>query len=90
MKKRNINIAPRNLPTYRICQLRVPTQPATLVAQRTEDGSLLVLCDPSASLSDEELENVRKAFRQLNKPHAGISTAEVITRFGPAILDREI
>lgn len=90
MKKRNVNIAPRNLPTYRICQLRVPTQPVTLVAQRTEDRSLILLSNPNASLSDEELENVRTGFRQLNKPHAGISTVEVLTRFGIAILDSEI
>lgn len=78
-----------NLPTYYVCQLIIRDQLAVLIAQRVVDLSLLILNSPYPTLCDEDLENVRNAFKKLRDSKSS-SKVRLHTKRGIAHLHKDI
>lgn len=78
-----------NLPTYYVCQLIICDQLAVLIAQRVVDLSLLILNSPYPMLCDEDLENVRNAFKKLRDSKSS-SKVRLHTKRGIAHLYKDI
>lgn len=78
-----------NLPTYYACQLIICDKPAVLIAQRVVDLSLLILNSPYPMLCDEDIENVRNAFRKLRDSKSS-SKVRLHTKLGIAYLHKDI
>jgi hypothetical protein len=78
-----------NLPVYYIGHLLPKDGPAVLVAQRVADLSLLILSSPYPCLCDEDLENVRDAFKRLRESKIA-GKVQLNTKSGIAYLHKDI